>query len=245
MNIKGEFIMYILICDDEPAFGEKLQNAAAAFFAAKNIPVQFTLCTSAEQVLHSSEAAAARIAFLDVQLGNSNGIELGRRLKQQNPSLMLIYVSAYLEFAPEGYTVKAFRYLLKPDIERTLPPCLEDVCSELLQKQKVLSVTVNRHPHQIPYDSIFFLESDGRQIHVWGEDLETPLCTYYSKLSELPAELFESGFLRVGRSTVAHMRYIQKITGYKVILCNGAQLSASRASYSAMRKTYLEWSVWK
>lgn len=237
--------MYILICDDEPAFGKKLRNAVAAFFEAKNIPADCALYTSAEQVLNSSEAAASRIAFLDVQLGDSNGIELGRQLRQKNPSLMLVYVSAYLEFAPEGYTVKAFRYLLKPDIDRTLPACLEDVCSELFQKQKVLSVMVNRHLHQIPYDSIFYLESDGRQVHIWGENPNAPLCTYYSKLSDLPGELLDSGFLRVGRSTVVNMRFIQKITGYKVILCNGVQLSASRSSYAAIRKAYLEWSVWR
>ena len=34
---------------------------------------------------------------------------------------MLVYVSAYLEFALEGYTVNAYRYLLKRDIARTLP----------------------------------------------------------------------------------------------------------------------------
>ena len=42
-----------------------------------------------------------------------------------------------------------------------------------------------------------------------------PLCSYYGKLTDLPAELFENGFLRVGRSDVVNMRYIRQISGYK------------------------------
>ena len=70
-------------------------------------------------MLARSDLAQYQLALLDVDLETMTGIALGRRLKQQNPELVLVYISAYLEFAPEGYTVRAFRYLLKRDMERT------------------------------------------------------------------------------------------------------------------------------
>ena len=70
------------------------------------------------------------MALLDVDLDTMNGISLGRQLRQSSPDIALIYISAYLEFAPEGYTVNAFRYILKRDMERMLPNCLEALFHE-------------------------------------------------------------------------------------------------------------------
>lgn len=123
--------MNILICDDDPAFCEKVQKYAASFFTARNIPVKCSLCTSAAEVLDGPDPSVYQLAFLDVDLAAGSGIELGRTLKQQNPRVLLVYISAYLEFAPQGYTVSAFRYILKDDIRQMLPLCLEDIYAEL------------------------------------------------------------------------------------------------------------------
>ena len=71
--------------------------------------------------------------------------------------------------------------------------------------------------------------------------LHKPLCSYYGKLTDLPASLQEDGFLRVGRSFVVNMRYIRQISNYKVMLQNGVELGVSRNGYAAIRGAYLEW----
>lgn len=233
--------MNILICDDDPVFGEKIQKAAVPFFAAKGVEVQAKVCTSAAEAEAVPGLEKYQLAFLDVDLVSASGIELGRSLKQKNPSMMLVYISAYLEFAIQGYTVNAFRYILKGSLRQTLPVCLEDVYDELFTRQKALVVEVNREVVRVPYDEIYSLESEGRRVLVFGEVPRKTLCAYYGKLSDLPEELFSSGFLRVGRSAVVNMRYIRKILGYKVQMANGVELSVSRAGYAEIRGAYLEW----
>ena len=169
------------------------------------------------------------------------GIALGRRLKQQNPELVLVYISAYLEFAPEGYTVRAFRYLLKRDMERMLPSCLDAVLAEHSRECRTLPIRQGRRETEVLLDQIYYLESDLRKINVYGETLHKPLCSYYGKLTDLPASLQEDGFLRVGRSFVVNMRYIRQISNYKVMLQNGVELGVSRNGYAAIRGAYLEW----
>ena len=233
--------MNILICDDDLVFGEKIQKMAVPFFAAKGVEVQARVCTAAAEAEALPELEKVQLAFLDVDLVTASGIELGRSLKQKNPAIMLVYISAYLEFAIQGYTVSAFRYILKGSLKQTLPVCLEDIYTELFTRQKALVVEVNREIVRVPYDQIYSLESEGRRVQVFGEIPHTPLCTYYGKLSGLPRELFDSGFLRVGRSAVVNMRYIRKILGYKVQMVNGVELSVSRTGYAEIRGAYLEW----
>ena len=233
--------MNLLICDDDVTFAEKVRGAAVPFFEANNVPVRCMVCASAEEAQALPGLENCQLAFLDVDLVTASGIELGRTLKQKNPKVLLVYISAYLEFAPQGYTVSAFRYILKGDIQRMLPVCLEDVYQELFGARRVLEVEFNRETKQVPYDDIFSLESEGRRVLVFGEEPHKLLCVYYGKLSELPEDLFENGFVRIGRSAVVNMKYIQKIAGYKVRMRNGAELSVSRASYAEVRRLYLEW----
>ena len=233
--------MKVLICDDDPLFAERIEKAAAPFFAAKGIKADIRVCTSEAEAEAVPELEQYQLAFLDVDLDGASGIALGRSLKQKNPAVMLVYISAYLEFAPQGYTVSAFRYILKDSLRQTLPVCLNDVYNELFTRHKALVVEVSRETVRVPYDDIYSLESEGRRVQVFGETPRSPLCVYYGKLSDLPGEMFSSGFLRVGRSAVVNLRHVRKILGYKVQMTNGVELSVSRALYGEIRSTYLEW----
>ena len=127
--------MHILICDDDAAFGARMAEYVTVYFTARSVQVHTAVCTSAAEVLATPGLELYQLAFLDVDMPGANGMVLGRQLKQKCPGLMLVYVSAYLEFALEGYTVNAYRYLLKRDIVHTLPSCLDDLLAELTDQR--------------------------------------------------------------------------------------------------------------
>ena len=91
--------MHILVCDDDAAFSAKVAEYAATYFEAHEIPVQATVCSDPEQVLAIPDLELYRIAFLDVDMPQVNGIALGGQLRHRNPDICLVYVSAYLAFA--------------------------------------------------------------------------------------------------------------------------------------------------
>lgn len=88
--------MHILVCDDDAAFSAKVAEYAATYFEAHEIPVQATVCSDPEQVLAIPDLELYRIAFLDVDMPQVNGIALGGQLRHRNPDICLVYVSAYL-----------------------------------------------------------------------------------------------------------------------------------------------------
>lgn len=125
--------MHILVCDDDAAFSAKVAEYAATYFEAHEIPVQATVCSDPEQVLAIPDLELYRIAFLDVDMPQVNGIALGGQLRHRNPDICLVYVSAYLAFALDGYKVNAYRYILKRDVAKQLPSCLEDIYASMMQ----------------------------------------------------------------------------------------------------------------
>ena len=233
--------MHILVCDDDAAFSAKVAEYAATYFEAHEIPVQATVCSDPEQVLAIPDLELYRIAFLDVDMPQVNGIALGGQLRHRNPDICLVYVSAYLAFALDGYKVNAYRYILKRDVAKQLPSCLEDIFSGISDLRKTLEVHHNRTTSEIPLDQIYYLESDLRQINVYGDIPHQPICTFYGKIADLPAMLYENGFLQVGRSDVVNLQYVRSIRNYKVELRSGVELSVSRQYYTAIRSAWLEW----
>ena len=75
--------MHILVCDDDAAFSAKVAEYAATYFEAHEIPVQATVCSDPEQVLAIPDLELYRIAFLDVDMPQVNGIALGGQLRHQ------------------------------------------------------------------------------------------------------------------------------------------------------------------
>lgn len=191
--------MHILVCDDDAAFSAKVAEYAATYFEAHEIPVQATVCSDPEQVLAIPDLELYRIAFLDVDMPQVNGIALGGQLRRRNPDICLVYVSAYLAFALDGYKVNAYRYILKRDVAKQLPSCLEDIYASMMQAgTKTLTVHHNRENIRIPLDQIYYLESEGRVINVYGDIAREHFCTFYGKLKELPPILARNGFFAGG-----------------------------------------------
>ena len=234
--------MHILVCDDDAAFAAQMDEYISEWFRAREIQVQSTVCTSGEQLLATPELERYQLAFLDVDLKTTDGIALGRKLRQVAPDIVLVYISAYLYFAPQGYTVNAYRYLLKRYIAAQLPSCLEDIYASMMQAgTKTLTVHHNRENIRIPLDQIYYLESEGRVINVYGDIAREHFCTFYGKLKELPSILARNGFLQVGRSDVVNLQHVCAIRNYRVLMKNGVELSVSRSKYAAVRAAYLEW----
>ena len=54
------------------------------------------------------------VAFLDIEMGGMNGVELGKKLKQLNPNINIIFVTGYDQYAIDAYSMHASGYLTKP-----------------------------------------------------------------------------------------------------------------------------------
>lgn len=102
--------MTILTVDDEPNALHHLSKNVRSLLPDATV-ADFTDADAALEWAYSNDCD---IAFLDIELGRMNGIELGKRLKARNPKINLIFVTGYLEYAVSAYALHASGYLAKP-----------------------------------------------------------------------------------------------------------------------------------
>lgn len=121
-SFKGKDVrMRAIICDDDGRFAKRLEQSVTQYYRNMGMTLDTIVVTNPKILFQRSDLASFDIAFLDADMKPMDGIEVGRVLKKQKAEIIIVFVSAYLEFAPKGYTVDAFRYVLKQDIQNTLP----------------------------------------------------------------------------------------------------------------------------
>ena len=73
-------------------------------------------CTGAKEALEYAAKELLHVAFLDIELGGShgNGILLAKQLKDMQPHIHIVFVTAFSQYAVEAFSIHATGYLLKP-----------------------------------------------------------------------------------------------------------------------------------
>lgn len=109
--------MNVLICDDEWSVTEQVSELLQKHCAETGTQVRFHLFDAPCAI---KDFAEYDIAILDIDMGNFSGIDLARRLRNEKPGIVIIFLTNFIQYAPEGFEVQAFRYLLKSDMQERL-----------------------------------------------------------------------------------------------------------------------------
>lgn len=112
--------MKFLVADDEPMVLEETKDVIGQV-----VPQAELLCADHyRKAIQMVEEENVDVAFLDIEMPGMNGLELARILKEKNPDLNIVFVTAYSQYAVEAFSLYASGYLMKPiravDVERAL-----------------------------------------------------------------------------------------------------------------------------
>ena len=76
------------------------------------------------------------VAFLDIQTGDINGLQLAVELKKVKPDIHIIFVTGYSQYAVEAFSIHATGYLLKPVTEEAVSRELTFIYRERRPKRR-------------------------------------------------------------------------------------------------------------
>lgn len=241
----GALMNRILICDDERLFASRLGTEIRGILGQAGKQAQIYIYESAEDIPRQI-LSDCDIAFLDIDFANKRytGIDIARQLRKMQNDAVIIFVTNFPEYAPEGYEVHAFRYLLKSEVQKKLKPYLIQAFSNLATVKRVFPITVSGDIVNLPLDDVLYMESQLHTIvaHVVRRDNKSlSTYTFYSSLTSVEEQLSPQGFLRIHKSFLVNMKHIQKFKCKEAVLSNGTTLKVSEKNYAEQKKKYLMW----
>ena len=215
----------ISVVDDSPADTEYVAGLAARWAQAAGHTLGISAFPSAEAFLFQYEDERDfDILLLDIEMGELNGVDLAKRMRQENDAVQIVFITGYPDFMAEGYEVSALHYLMKPVSYEKLCGVLDKAVANLAKAEKRLCVTYDRQTDFVPLSQILYIEAQ-RQcvlIHTFGE-------TYRMKksLADTGRELDEY-FFQCQRSYLVNLCHVTQIKSGYVTLKNGEEVPISR-----------------
>lgn len=113
--------MKVILIDDEPIATEVLKIILSSF-PDINVVGSYTCALKALNEIHEVNPD---VIFLDIEMGDINGLEFARRFVEAAESVQIVFTTAYSEYAVDAFEVNAIDYLLKPIQEKRLAKTLE------------------------------------------------------------------------------------------------------------------------
>ncbi len=231
-------MLNILICDDEKPFLDRLIQKITAYLEGKDIPFQTASFCSGEGMLEECENALFDIAFLDISMGIVNGIEAARRLREINKKICIVLVTGSMEYVLDGYKVGALRYLVKDSLDSSFKECMEAVLQRFhIDTDEICLEFTDRNAY-LKADEICLVESRGHGILFLSAYDQQVIGTMTRKLTEMESLLRGHGFLRVHQSYLVNMRYIVKISGYRLEMKQNITLNIPKNRYQYVKREY-------
>ncbi len=220
-------MLRIGICDDVYDARMALRAALERTLDRRRIEGQFFEFSSGEGLLRwlESHAGELDLVFLDMEMGELDGMETARRLRAMDEGLQLVFVTGYADHVFDGYSVGALGYLLKPpkaeQLSEVLGRCVEALCRE---GDKAFVCRSGDTTYRIPKRNILYFCSDRRRVTCVTAGRSY---TFYGKLDEVERDA-GTGFVRIHQRYLVRAGAVDRVEGSEVCL-GGTALPVSRA----------------
>ena len=232
--------MRIAICEDNREHTEILSEMVNRWAKKENIQVIIGHYQSAEQFLFCmKDELPYDLAFLDIQMSKINGLQLARMIREEDRLIFLVFTTALKKYAPKGYEVSAFRYLIKPLQEDEVFQVLTTANRMLVErKRETVIVTRGDETRRIFLDDIYYIEVDNHYIilHLHEETIR-----FKAKLKEFEVQFKEPQFCKCHRSYIVNLKYTGKISREGVEIDGKRTLPISRSRWEALNHCYMEY----
>lgn len=227
----------IAICDDCPSDIKYLSVLVSEWAERANTAVTIKEFPSAEAFLfHYENQRDFDILLLDIEMTGQNGIDLAKKVRQDNKTVQIVFITGFPDFVAEGYDVAALHYLMKPVAADKLYTVLDRAADNLSKSEKRLKVSFDRQNCFLPLNSILYIEAQKQYIaiHTFEE-----VYRMKASLTELEGEL-DQRFMKCQRSYVVNLDYVVRVRSNCVILKNGEEIPISRGMAEAVGKAIIQ-----
>lgn len=225
----------IAICDDSVADQNYILNMTQQWATKKQYTIQVDIFPSAENFLfHYAEQKDYDILLLDIEMGDMDGVTMAKKLRQDNDTIQIVFITGYSDYISEGYEVAALHYLMKPVKQEKLFSVLDRAVEKLSKNEKVLNFEIGSEMVRVPVYQIRYADVLRNYVTIYASDNFTVKMT----LSELEKELDER-FYRVSRSIIVNLTQISRVTKTEIKMNDGVSIPLPRSAYEGINRAII------
>lgn len=228
------------LCDDDILTLNEMQGFLDRYCRERNREIiHTTFCNPLELLSEIERGVRFDVLFLDILMPGQNGIETAAEIRRYDSNIKIVFLTSSAEFAVQSYTVDAYFYQLKPlqweNFLRVMDSLLEKCARE---QENSLILRCKGMLTRIELKQLEFCEVIHRTLlfHLTsGKVLEST-----GSLNELGRKLAPYDcFLRVHRSYIVNLDYVQNISYRAVTMTCLTEIPIPRGKYNEIKDAFL------
>lgn len=196
--------MKILIVDDEALGLARLKRMLGTLGYTDIIEA-----SNAQEALSAAKDTLFDLAFLDINMPETSGLELAYELRYNQENIAIIFQTSYSEHALEAFDIGAVGYLVKPFSIDQLKQSIERIKVSAKKEEDFRVMSKNGDSYYLlKPEEIYYVKADLSEVML----RTTKGFSYYAqKISSLEEKLAAYNFVRVHRSYLINIDKIKEM----------------------------------
>jgi len=229
-------VIKIVICEDEKEQQELLKVYINQIFEELSIKYKLEILNSGEELLENY-LKDTDILLLDIQMGQINGMNTARKIRTLDDKVEIIFITSLIEYALEGYEVRAYRYLIKPVKYDNLKENIINCIKEVDIKNKYIMVKEEGNLNKIDISEIPYVEVQKETITIHTLN---KVYKINGTMSNIEKEIDCSRFFRCHKSYLVNLEHVKSIKQYVAILENSEEVPVSRYRFKETKDKFFD-----
>lgn len=236
----GEIMLRIAICDDDKALCMHLKSMLNEIIEKTDDVLEISIFFSGEELWDLLfNGNHFDIIFLDIELCEINGVEVGKKIREElNDELtQIVYISAKESYAMDLFDIRPLNFLVKPLKKEKIESVLKTAKKVLGSSNQYYEYKIGNVNFNVLLKDVLYFESSGRKVKIILKDDVTE---YYGKLSEVEEKLRNSDFFFIHKSYLINYNHVIEYTYEYVKMSNNEILGISQNNRKAVREKLLQ-----
>ena len=228
----------VAIVDDSKTDAEFVQGILNSWAGQRQANIQAEVFPSAEAFLFRyAEDKDWDILLLDIEMGAMDGVSLAKKIRQDNETVQIVFITGFADYISEGYEVAALHYLMKPVKQDKLAAVLDRAVAAMQKTERVILLPIGGEMLRLPVSRVQYVEAFSHTVAIiTGTDtiqVKTPISEVEKMLGD--------GFIRCHRSYLVGLKHIARLSKTEVVLDSGKSLPLSRGAAPLVHKAFVSY----
>ncbi len=228
--------MRIAIVDDIASERESLHRRLDSQLARLTLHAEIVGFGSGAGFLSAAAKERFDLAFLDIYMGNEDGMDTARKLRCFDADCLLVFTTASTDHALDGFRVRAVQYLVKPYSDGELAALFDEIVKRLPSPDKYIEVNAAGGTVRLRFAEILYAEHYRHQIYIYTVDGQKTVTR--QTFHEFTEGLSDSRFFLCSRGIIVNLEHAEDFDGTDFILKDGKRLPVSRGLSKAARLAF-------
>ena len=240
--------MLIAICEDNQRHRDEIAALCEEWTVVhQDCPLTVHAYLTPETLLNAHEHPLDYdLYFLDIEFGKTasmNGYHLAEIIREHNRASIIVFITNSKDYLQNGYTVSAYRYLIKPVSKKQIFNCLNYCMNNTLSSSDPFLPLVKKDGiSRIRIKEIILVESGLHSVTIQMVN-GSETARLYESFEDYIKTFPDEWFVRIQRGLVINVLYITRFTKESVFLSTGLDFFIGRryrsAAYKRLRQFFI------